>query len=335
MGFKHLRCTFGYRVVPRIATAGLGVILLLGAVAEAKMGKAPNKVTTGVPQQVEEIRAILEDMQAQLSEMQGGVVQNSAGVEELSAQMKQRMDSTYASSGEVFESVNSVEVTTELCFDTKLVKSLELGGHGALGVGWSDVLELKAIGQVDAVGNFELGLGQVSCIQVPLYSVYWPELEMTPAEGESLHALISNHALGAQATLSTMEFVYNQVIPVAEGAAKVFETVDLALNSTDPDDKKKLLDVGTYTPMMPPMVTKALEVAPAVALDIYLDACTHVAAHPLMTSVDSSYYDWICFLEPDVQLKALQDLKVVIDAIYFPLWCVTHPLACLAGDSPP
>ena len=318
------------RLVLRIATAGLAAMLVLGATA----GAAPTKDPVGTPQQLEEILAALVVMQTQLDNLQAGINQNSGSVDELATQIQTRTDAAYSSSGEIFESVNSVEVTTELCFDSSLVKSLDLGGHGALGVGWSDVLELKAIGQVEAAGNFELGLGHETCIQVPLYSVYWPELEIPAGEGDSLYPLVSNHALGAQVTLSTMDFVYNQVVPVALGAPEVFETVSLALTSSDFDDRKKLLDVATFVPMMPPMVTVALDIAPAVALDIYLDACTHVANHPLMATVDPLAYDWICFLEPDAQIKALEDLGTVVDAIFFPLWCITHPIACLAGETP-
>ena len=63
-----------------------------------------------------------------------------------------------------------------------------------MGVGWSDVLELKAIGQVDAGGDFNLGLGHIVCIQVPIYSVFKPEWGLLPDEGERLHPLISNSA---------------------------------------------------------------------------------------------------------------------------------------------
>lgn len=318
------------RLMPKVAAAWLGVILVLGATAGAKPGDDP----TGTPHQLEVIRALLADMQTQLNNLQAGIEQNNGRVEALTTLVHERTDTAFLESEEIFKSVNSVEVTTELCFDTSLVKSLDLGGHAALGVGWSDVLELKAIGQVDVGGDFQLGLGHVVCIQVPIYSAYRPELELLPGPGESLHSLISNSALGAQATLSVMDFVYDQVAPVAEGAPEVFETLQTALTSSNIKDKEKLLDVTTYEPMMPPMVTTMLEVAPAVALDVYLDACGSITKSPLMADVDSSYYDWICFMEPDAQMLALKALKDVVDAIFYPLWCITHPISCGLGEKP-
>lgn len=299
------------RLVPSVIKAGLGAMLIFSATAGAVPPNDPN----GVPQQLEAIRAALADIQARMDGMQVSIGQNNTSLTELATQMLERTDSALSSSGEIYESVNSVEVKNELCFDTRLVKSLDLGGHAALGLGWSDVLELKAIGQVDAVGNFSLGLGHIVCIEVPLYSVYKPELELLGDEGESLHSLISSSAFGAQVSLSSMEFVYNQVQPVAEGAAEVFDTVDVALNSSDPEDRKKLLNVETYTPMMPPIVTTMIEVAPAVALDLYLDACKHIAGHPLMADVDPTYYDWMCLMNPQAQILALQALEDAVNVV--------------------
>ena len=278
-------------------------------------GHEPDPSTLPDEAKIEVIRAALVDMQAQMAQMQAEIGQNSTGVAELASQMQERMDSAYDSSGEIFESVNSVELKHELCFDVRLIKSLELGGHAALGLGWSDVLELKAIGQLDAFGDFNLGLGHIVCIEVPLHSAYKPELQLLPGEGESLHPLISNSALGAQVSLSTMEFVYDQVRPVAEGAADVVSIVDTALTTGNPDDLKKLLDITTYTPMMPPMITTMIEVAPLVALDLYIDACTHIGNHPLMAGVNSAAYDWMCLMDPQAQMLALQALNTAVNAV--------------------
>lgn len=304
------------RLVSGAAKAALGTMLLFTTSAWSALPAFETDPST-LPDEakIELIRAAIVEIQAQLDQMQTEIGQNSSGVEALATQMQERMDSAQNSSGEIFESVNSVELKNELCFDARLIKSLELGGHAALGLGWSDVLELKAIGQLDVFGDFNLGLGHVVCIEVPLHSAYKPELELLPGEGESLHPLISNSALGAQVSMSTLEFVYNQVKPVAEGAVDVAEAVNTALTTGHPDDMKKLVAVETYTPLMPPMIINMIEVAPLVALDLYIDACTHIGNHPLMAGVNSSAYDWMCLMDPQAQMLALQALNTAVNAV--------------------
>jgi len=61
-------------------------------------------------------------MQTQLKPLQAGIEQNNGRVEGLTTLVHERTNVAHSNSEDNLQSVNSVEVTTELCFDTRLVK---------------------------------------------------------------------------------------------------------------------------------------------------------------------------------------------------------------------
>lgn len=317
---KQSRLATGLR---RVAAAGIGVALILGSTAGAVSERSDPEI--GVPQQLAEIRDALAAMQAQLDAVQTGLDQSSTAITDLKAQMHRRMDVIDASAGEIYESVNSVEVTTEVCFGTGIKHALDFKGHGEIGVGWPNVLDAKVNAELDEGWNLDMGLGNEVCIQVPLYSVYWPELKISEAEGEHLHSLISNSALGAQLMLPVVGLLSEQALPPPNSVRTVVDTVVYALTSGNPTAAAALLNPATYTPMTPPLIATVLEVAGKAATNAILDPCGTIASHPLLSNVPQSHYDWMCFMEPNQTMEVLNVidhvLKVGMCVVSVGLYC--------------
>lgn len=297
----------------RAAAVGLGVMLLLGATGAG----AVRDLSADIPDQLGEIRALLSSMEAQLVEMQTGVDENASGLSALGTSFDEQMDLMDLSNDDVFESVNSVEVTTKLCFDSAASMGIKLGGMGEFGASWTKVLHVEAAFELDEFWNLDMGMGTEICIDVPLYSVYWPELEVSQSEGALLHPMMDGFSLIGRANLPIVGVVTEQVLPPPESVRGVLEAVELAFTSGDPADARKLFSPSTYTPMTPPLVSTMINTAAVLVLDVVIDPCGSIESSPLFSGIPVSTYDWMCFMDPNATMTILQTIANVVDLIVF------------------
>jgi len=297
------------RLVPVAVIAGL---LMLGATAMAKPAKPP----IGVPHQLEEVRAALMAMQAQLNKMQDGMGKNANDLEDLTKQMHDQMDLIDTSTEEVFQSVNSVELTSKLCFDSSAALGIKLGGVGEFGASWTKVLHAEVALELDEFWNLDTGVGSEFCIQVPVYSVYWPELEVSPSEGALLHPLIAGTSGPGRYNLPILGLVSEQVLPPPESVRNVLEAVELAMTSGNPADARKLLSPATYTPMMPPLLTTMITAGAELVLGAVIDPCGAIESNPLFTGIEPVTYNWMCILDPDETMQIIVTIANVADVLF-------------------
>lgn len=299
------------RLVPRIVTAGFGFMLMLSTSAWAVRGEVPD----GVTDQLEQVRAVLTGMQEQLDEMQNGIGENASDLDALETEIGAQMDLIDISNNDVFEAVNSAEVTTKLCFDTSAAMGLKLGGVGEFGASWTKVLHVEAAFELDEFWNLDMGVGSEVCIQVPLYSAYLPEHEVSQDEGEKLDLLTEGFSSLGRANAFVVGSVSEQILPPAQSVRDVLQAVEDALTSTDPAAARKLLSPATYTPMTPPLLTTMINTAAVLVLDAVIDPCGAIESSPLFAGIPADTYNWMCFMEPNATMQILKVIADVADLL--------------------
>ena len=284
---------------------------------ELNKSKEPDPSDLPVKGKIEAIRAAVVDIQAQLNAMQAGIGQNASDLTALTNQMHEQMDLIDASNNDVFESVNSVEVTTKLCFDSAASLGIKLGGVGEFGANWTKVLHVEAAFELDEFWDLGMGVGNELCIDVPLYSVYWPELEVSQSEGELLYPVIDGFSLVGRGTLPLVGQVSEQVLPPPESVRNVLQAVELAATSGNPDDVRALLKPATYLPMTPPLVATMIESAAILVIDAVIDPCGVIEDSPLFAGIPPATYNWMCFMDPNATMSILKTIADVVDLIIF------------------
>jgi len=241
---------------------------------------------------------------------------NANDLEDLTKQMHDQMDLIDTSTEEVFQSVNSVELTSKLCFDSSAALGIKLGGVGEFGASWTKVLHAEVALELDEFWNLDTGVGSEFCIQVPVYSVYWPELEVSPSEGALLHPLIAGTSGPGRYNLPILGLVSEQVLPPPESVRNVLEAVELAMTSGNPADARKLLSPATYTPMMPPLLTTMITAGAELVLGAVIDPCGAIESNPLFTGIEPVTYNWMCILDPDETMQIIVTIANVADVLF-------------------
>ena len=293
-----------------VVFAVIGGALTTGTVAWAAPSDKPN----GVPAQLDEVIEALAHIQLQLDGMQNGIGQNAADLEELTLQMHAQMDELDASTEDVFQSVNSVEVTSQLCFDVNTALGIKLGGVGEFGASWTKVLHAEIALELEEFWNLDAGVGSEFCIDVPIYSAFMPELEVAPDDGDLLWPFIVGTSYPGRESLAILGSVSEQLLPPAGSVQAVLADVEAAL-SGDPEVARNLLSPTTYTPMTPPLMVTLVETGAELVLNAVLYPCVVIGQNPLFSDLPPETYDFMC-VDSKVTMKVLTDIASVVELMF-------------------
>jgi len=298
-------------------------ILLFLSTITVNVLAAPGR---GIPDQLTEIRVILAEIQAmqaqldaKLDTLESGVNANDVAL----ALAHTKLDMVGLSVNEVFESVNSTEITTELCFTMQHSFAAKIGGQGEIGVGWPNVLDAKLALAVEGSSDIGVGLGNEICIQVPLYSVYVEQDEswLLPLVKDQLDDLFSTVTVAAQTVVPVMGSLYAITLPPPSAVTGVIDEIIF--------DPAKMFDFNTFEPLIPPLMSQIIAEAPSVAEAVILDPCGALSKAPIIGDLPPETYNWICVLEPDETLKLIRAVSGTLDGLCHLLFPVfSGPALC-------
>ncbi|MCH7869307.1 MAG: hypothetical protein IH881_16560 [Myxococcales bacterium] len=261
-----------------------------------------------------EIRAMLADMRTMQARLDAklNTLQSSADSTSESLNLAHtKLDMVDSSIIEVFESVNSVEVTTQVCMSAEFATSVGLGEHGEAGVGWPNVLDAKLVVQEDAGLALATGLGQEICIQIPLYSVFVEgQLAISPGaknQLDELIALVSQPALNQAAVVGE---IYYQTVPSPSAVTGVFE--DLILAALPGGDPTIMIDPATYDPLVPPLMKTAIAFAPLIVEAAINDPCASIQQLDVLNLTTAAAFDPVCSIAADATFQAVTTIDSVL-----------------------
>ena len=294
-----------------VVVAVIGGALTTATAAWAGPPDDPN----GVPAQLEEVIEALALIQLQLDGMENGIGRNADDLRELTEQMHGQMDLIDASTEEVFQSVNSVEVTSQLCFDVNTALGIKLGGVGEFGASWTKVLHAEIALELDEFWNLDAGVGSEFCIDVPIYSAFMPELEVDPDDGDLLWPLIAGTSYPGRYSLPFLGSVSEQILPPAGTVQDVLKALETALESNDPADARKLLSPDTYLPMTPPLIVTMVDTSAQLVLNAIMDPCAAIEQNPLFSGLPPETYDFMC-VDPAFSMGVLSFIADVLDLMF-------------------
>jgi hypothetical protein len=270
----------------------------------------PNPKEQSVPVQLRMIRDTLAEMEGRLTDkldnIQTGVDDNGAALGGLSNQLDARFL-------ELMKSVNSVEVTTQVCLSAEFAAELGLGEHGEAGVGWPNVLDAKLTIVEDAALKLGSGLGEEICIQIPLYSLFVEGQLIMPTDAETqLNDLITTVSQPAMDSVVLMSYLYQQTLPPPSAVTGVIEEMIEAALTGDPKD---LIDPETYYPLVPPLMEELIVAAPAIVESVINDPCAAIHSIDLLNLTTAPEFDAVCGYAADATLKVLEFIDKVVRRI--------------------
>jgi hypothetical protein len=302
----------------------MGVLISLLVSPLALADKPPDPGEQSVPVQLLMIRDTLAEMEGRLSDkldniqtgvngnstalghIQTGVDSNGAALGGLSGQLDDRFL-------ELMESVNSVEVTTQICLSAEFVAEMGLGEHGEAGVGWPNVLDAKLTIVEDAGLKLGSGLGEEICIQIPLYSLFVEGQLIMPTDAETqLNDLITTVSQPAMNSVVLMSYLYQQTLPPPSAVTGVIEEMIEAALTGDPKD---LIDPETYYPLVPPLMEELIVAAPAIVESVINDPCAAIKSIDLLNLAAGTEFDAVCGYAADATLKVLEFIDKVVRRI--------------------
>ena len=282
----------------------------------------PDPKEQSVPVQLRMIQNTLADMEGRLTgkldniqtgvdsnstalgNIQTGVDNNATALGGLSTQLDDRFI-------ELMESVNSVEVTTEVCLSAEFAAEIGIGEHGEAGVGWPNVLDAKLTIVEDAALKLGSGLGEEICIQIPLYSLFVEGQLVMPTDAESqLNELITLVSQPAMNSVVLMSYIYQQTLPPPSAVTGVLEEMILAaLPGGHPEI---LIDPATYYPLIPPLMEEAIVAAPAIVESVIEDPCSAIQSIDLLNLTTAPEFDVVCGIAADASYQFLKTIDGIL-----------------------
>lgn len=272
--------------------------LLLPASANAQPAK-PREDAKSVPEQLELIRQNLADLERRLSDQISDVETNlSDQLTDAESNLSTQLDGVQAgvdSNNQTLQDIlgvvtaANVDITTELCLDQGILANLSGGGHGLIGAGWDEVLDVEANLSIDAIFGAEVGIGNQLCIQVPLYQVASAEplSDILDFDTSEFDMMLAGVAAGARSVVPTFAAVYTALAPTPEEAAMALENVILAVEAGDIQALTRpdiLLE-----PVIPDFLEQLVAGAPQLLADFAASPCTSINnLSPLGTIIDQN-----------------------------------------------
>lgn len=289
----------------------ISIVLAISFSAFSMAVAAPpeNPQYQSVPVQLELIRSHLEALESLMTERFNAIDQKLEG-------MDTKLSDIDAALEEIFVSVNSVELTTTLCFKTGLDRKDLLGAEAQLGVGWKEVVDIDVTANVS--GAFELGLGVSNdvCVEIPLYSVFNnQQLVLSPVVEAQLEGLIEGLMLASADVVPIIGTVYAATMPPLDNVVTFVQDNFLAAVPPIPGvldnphydpfyNPAVLLDINTYVPLIPPLQQQLLAEVPGLIQTAVLDPCQALRDAPVIGPVFQnpvlvSQTQWLCNIAPD------------------------------------
>lgn len=272
-----------------------------------------------VPVQLELIRNQLEALESMMTERFNNIDQKLEGMDTKLTGIDEALE-------EIFVSVNSVDLTTTLCFKSGLDRKDQLGAEAQLGVGWKEVVDVDVTANVSGVFELGLGVGNDVCIEIPLYSVFNnQQIVLSPAVETQLEGLITGLMMASADVVPIIGTVYAATMPPLDEVVNFVQENILAAVPPIPDvldnphydpfyNPAALLDLNTYVPLIPPLQAQLLAEVPALIETAVLDPCQALRDAPVVGPVFQNptlvaQTQWLCNIAPDFLTGTL----IVID----------------------
>ena len=309
-----------------------GILLTLFISSSSFAVPPPDSSEQSVPVQLRIIRDTLAEMEArlatQLDDIQTGVTANSTALSTHDSAMHERLDMVDSDNEsnsialadlsaqlddrffELLESVNSVEVTTQVCMSAEFAAEIGIGEHGEAGVGWPNVLDAKLIIQEDAALKVGSGLGQELCIQIPLYSVFVEgQLVISQDAADQLDELIELVSQPALNAVTLAAEVYYQTVPSPSAVLGVFDEL---INAALFGDPKIIIDPATYEPLIPPLMASAIAAAPDIVEGVINDPCGTLHQLDVLHLTTADEFNAVCGIAVDASLVVLNTIDDIV-----------------------